>query len=324
MHFMTAEEYYKALLVGIAGARTRIVIHAMDVRWGPHTEVFVSLLIAAAERGLDVRIVGDMYSKLKANQPRMRRAHSGRNWRSVSELNDRLRAKGVHVTYVGTLGLNPFAHRTHSKITLIDDRIFTFGGVNFSDTSFLNTDYMLEMNDTILADRLYRLVRSIEKNEHQPLPDLEEQLGGSATLLFDGGTPKTSVIYETACKITASARKVYYVSQMCPSGRLAKHITATDNECYFIRPNQADLPANFALMLDKARFKIKNRYVGEPYIHAKFILTEDKNGTKHLISGSNNFSWRGIAYGTKEIAVHSTDPVLWQRFYDFLQTEVKR
>jgi cardiolipin synthase len=323
MRFVGAKDYYKALLTGIPKAQKRVIIHAMDVRWGPQVEVFIPLLLDAVKRGLEVRVVGDVYSKFQANLPQLRRADSN-NWRYMTRINNRLRNGGVQIAFTGKIGLNPFSGRTHSKVTIIDDHIFTFGGVNFSDSSFTNADYMLSMRDPILADRLHRLLRTIEKDEPGPLPDLEEQLGGLATLLFDGGRPKVSVIYETACRLAASARKVYYVSQMCPSGRLAKFINAADNECYFIRPHQADPPANLALIIDRARFKVKNRYTGTSYIHAKFILTEDKNGSKHIISGSNNFSWRGIAYGTKEIAIHSTDPALWQQFYDFLQTEIKQ
>lgn len=322
MRFLSADEYYNALAVGIAKAKTRVIIHSMDIRWGPHIEIFIPLLLDAAKRGLEVRIVGDQFSKFQANILHVKRAGTN-NWRYMTKINDQLQAAGIHITFVGKLGVNPFSGRTHSKITILDDRIFTFGGINFSDSSFANTDYMLDMHDTLLADRLYRLVRAIEKDE-ATLPDLEEQVGGEATLLFDGGTPKQSIIYETACNITASARKIYYVSQMCPSGRLAKNINAADNKCYFIRPGQADPPANLALIVDKARYKVTNQYTGSRYIHAKFILTEDKNGSRHILSGSNNFSWRGIAYGTKEIAVHSTNPELWQQFYDFLQTEVKQ
>lgn len=320
MRFLSAPDYYQALRHCLPKASQRIIIHAMDIRWGPHIEVFVPLLVAAAKRGVEVRIVGDMYSRFQANMPQLRRSGSN-NWTYVSGINQQLQAAGVQVTFVGKIGINPFSGRTHSKITLVDDRIFTFGGVNFTDGSFGNTDYMLDMTDAILADRLHRLVKAIEKDEG-PLSDLEEQLGGTATLLFDGGKPKSSVIYETACKITASAQKIYYVSQMCPSGQLAKNIKATANECYFIKPRQADPPANLALIVDQARYKIKNHYQGERYIHAKFILTEDKNGSRHIISGSNNFSWRGIAYGTKEIAVHSTDSTLWESFYTFLQQQI--
>jgi hypothetical protein len=322
MHFIEPPTYLQALKEGIPRAKQRVIIHAMDIRWGAMLETLVPLLIEAAGRGVDVRIVGDAYSRFKARTPRSSHNQSA-SWPEIKKLSDRLRQSGAQVVYTGKLGLNPFARRTHSKITLVDDQIFTFGGVNFTDVSFGDKDYMLEMRDPILADRLYRLVRAIEKDEPQPLPDLEEQLGGNAALLFDGGTPKQSVIYETACKLVENAKKVYYVSQMCPSGRLAKHIKATDYECYFIHPHQTDFPANLALVGDKFKYKIRNNYTGSRYIHAKFILTEGKNGSKHIVSGSNNFSWRGVKYGTREIAVHSTDERLWQDFYNFLQKTIK-
>lgn len=324
MRLLSADEYWNTLLTSIAGARRRVILHAMDIRWGERIDALVPVLLEAAARGTEVRLVGDMYSKFQAYAPRLHRGKAIKNWRQIQAVNERLRGHGVHVTYVGKVGLNPYKHRTHSKINIVDDRIFTFGGINFTDDLFVQKDYMLDMHDPILADRLYRLVRAIEKDEEPTLSDIEEHIGGSATLLFDGGTPKQSVIYDTACEVVKAAQKVYYVSQMCPSGRLARALTARDSECYFTRPGQVDPPSNWAMLLDQTQFKIQNRYRGAGYIHAKFILTEDKSGRKHLISGSNNFSWRGIAYGTKEIAVHATDEALWQQFYTFLQTVIKQ
>ena len=171
-----------------------------------------------------------------------------------------------------------------------------------------------------LAERLYLLIRDLEKD--QRLIDFAEPLDKTTTLLFDGGTPDSSAVYEEACNIVADAKKVHYVSQMCPSGRLAKLITATENHCYFIRSSQAEPPLNMALPVDKLLSGITNSYKGKNYIHAKFILCEGKDGGRRLISGSNNYSWRGIAFGTKEIAISSSDPALWQTFYTYMQKEV--
>jgi len=57
-------------------------------------------------------------------------------------------------------------------------------------------------------------------------------------------------------------------------------------------------------------------------LHAKFMLFELKDGTKTLVSGSHNFSERGVRYGTQEIAIRSTDEKLWEQLYDFLKTSV--
>jgi hypothetical protein len=45
-------------------------------------------------------------------------------------------------------------------------------------------------------------------------------------------------------------------------------------------------------------------------------LFELKDGSKAVLSGSHNFSWRGVAFGTKEIALYSTDPNVWRRLQD--------
>lgn len=318
--FISAADYHRALLEQIPKAKKRIVIHAMVVLWQQYTEDILGLLYPALARGVEVRIVGDMYSKFTANMPKFVRSDKGSRWGHTIALNSDLQSKGAHITYVGKLGFNPYKQRCHSKITIVDDTCFTFGGVNFYGGGFTYHDYMLEVHDKDIADRLHSLVRGIETFPR--MTDITEKISDEHTLLFDGGTPGSSAIYDAACDVVASANKVYFVSQMCPSGRLAKLITQKQNECYFVRPTQAEPPSNLALIVDRARYGITNRYRGKRYIHAKFILGEDEDGSKWLVSGSNNFSWRGIAYGTKEIAVLSSDPDLWQAFYDYMQREI--
>jgi phosphatidylserine/phosphatidylglycerophosphate/cardiolipin synthase-like enzyme len=322
LRFVPATDYYESLLKHIPKAKKRIVIHAMVVLWQPHTEKLIPLIQEALDRGVEVRIVGDLYSKLQANMPKFIRGDDGPRWGHTIAINSELQSRGAHVTYVGKIGFNPYKQRCHSKITIVDDLSYTFGGVNFYAGGFTFHDYMLESNEPELANKLYDLVCNIEKFPR--MTDITEELDDDNTLLFDGGTPGSSVIYDAACEAVANAKKVYYVSQMCPSGQLAKLITKADNECYFIRPSQAEPPSSLALIVDKARYGVKNHYTGKQYIHAKFILCEGKDGSKVVVSGSNNFSWRGIAYGTKEIAVRSTDPKLWQAFYDYMQREIIR
>ena len=76
------------------------------------------------------------------------------------------------------------------------------------------------------------------------------------------------------------------------------------------------------MIIDQKRFGMQSRYWQPRYLHAKFILFEMPDGSKALLSGSNNFSWRGVAYGTKEIALYSTDAMLWQQLHAFLQQHI--
>lgn len=320
MKLLRAEHYYHALLRGIPKAKKRVIIQAMVVVWGGRTEAIIPLLEAALRRGVEVRIVGDTFSKYEARTAKIARRGAHFNWQKTLDIASQLRAAGAHITYVGTLGINPFRRRTHCKITLIDDTVYTFGGVNFSDSHFTYQDFMLELKDGQVADRLHHLIRDIEAGGR--LPDIIEPFGDASNLLFDGGTPGQSIIYDTACELVAEAKTVYYVSKMCPSGRLARLLRRTDYHAYFNRPELEGPPENIAIKFDQARGHIINSYTGSARLHAKFILTENADGSRHVITGSNNFAHRGVAFGTKEIAVHSTDRKLWQHLYDFLQKEV--
>lgn len=319
--FITADKYFDELVANIPRAKKRIVIHAMGLMWGSKNEPIVQLLIKAAGRGVEVSLIGDIFSKFQIYKSRFSSPVTDYSWAKNKKINRQLAQNNINVTFLGKLKANPYKGRCHSKITIIDDTTYTFGGVNFTNSSFDNHDYMLKIENPAFANRMYALVQQIKKDK--VMKDLREPIAPDTAMLFDGGTPQKSIIYDTACKAVAEAQKVYYLSQMCPSGRLAKLLNATESYCYFNRFSQTRFPDNLGMTVDQHRFKITNLYKGDRYIHAKFILTEDKDGSKHIISGSNNFSWRGVAYGTKEIAIHSTDPILWNAFYRFLQSVTK-
>jgi len=280
----------------------------------------VPLLIGALDRGVQVEIVGDVFTKVDTNMQRRLRHNGALSHEHTAEINNTLRQHGAHVAYIGKLGRNFIQKRKgrcHSKITILDDTVFTFGGINFTDSALQAHDYMLKIEDAKLADFLQNLVHDISKNK--PLPMLQHEIDASATLLFDNGTPDDSIIYKTACLLAAKAKRIHVVSQMCPSGLLARPIRQAESFVYFTRPSQMLPPANIAQAADQQRYRLKNLYTGKTYLHAKFMLFEEPDGTKHVLSGSNNFSWRGVAYGTKEIALHSTDPKLYDTLYDYLQ-----
>jgi len=316
-----ASRYLEAVYTLIEAAEKRIVIHAMVVAWQPPlADKLTPLLTAALNRGVSVTIVGDAYSKLSVVTEHPLASLRGSGWRYTALVNRELRHAGAEITYVGTLGMNPFAKRCHSKITIIDDTILSFGGVNFYTPAFDANDYLLKTSNQKLADTLQRLVQDIGKNSH--LNDFTKSLDNKTTLLFDAGREGVSEIYSTALKTVATAQKVYFVSQMCPTGPLAQAIRSVDSVCYFNRPSQASPSIAAALLYDITRNSIKNSYKRDRYLHAKFILTEDSDGTRHVISGSHNFNWRGVAYGTREIALHSTDPTLWQTLYNYMQQNI--
>jgi cardiolipin synthase len=314
LQLIPAADYYTRLLHLIPQAQQRIVLHAMIISWTPElTHTLLPTLRDALQRGVRVELVGDIYTKpwLTYLSEYTFRSKPGSMWQHARAINHELSSLGAHITYIGRIKANPFKGRCHSKITIIDDNVFTFGGVNYSDASFTNNDYMFEIRDRAVADRFEQLVHAIA-TDRPVMDNTSEALDTATTLLFDGGTPDTSIIYDTACALVSRAERTLYVSQFPPSGRLGKIMAQKSCNCYFNRPSQGDFPFSLAFAFDARRYGTTNHYKHDTYIHAKYILTEDADGSKHVLSGSNNFSWSGIHFGTKEIAMHSTDPAIWQ------------
>jgi len=322
MHLVTGDDYYQQLLTTIPHAKKRIVLAAMVVLSGKQTDRIFALLRDAAQRGVPVTIMVDNYSRLKS-------VHSGTLDMSVAQRIAHtfttlaaLEAVGATVHYFGKVRvLNPFKGRCHVKITVVDDDFYCFGGINFTDESFQNIDYMFHGAHPRLADRLEQLVARIGTIQ-PPLPDDDLPLGSTQHLLFDGGKPDDSIIYDQACELASQAIRVLYVSQTAPSGRLAELLHGTDSTCYFNRPLQMQLPGRYAQAFDQQRWRTPNHYTGTRYIHAKFMLCELPGGRKAVLSGSNNFSYRGVAFGTQEIALYSTEPSHYHQLRAFARTHM--
>jgi cardiolipin synthase len=314
LRLMPAADYYAELLRVIPQAQERVVLHAMIISWTPElARTLLPVLRGALQRGVQMELVGDIYTKSWLTYFSEYTLHSkpGGMWRHTLAVNRELSSLGAHITYIGRIEANPFKGCCHSKITIIDDIVYTFGGVNYSDASFTDNDYMFCVRDRTLANRFEQLVRTIATNR-PIMDDTSEVLDATTTLLFDGGAADTSIIYDTACTLVSQAKHVLYVSQFPPSGRLGKIMAQKSCTCYCNRPSQAGFPFNLAFALDTRRYGTTNHYMHDTYIHAKYIMTEDADGSKHVLSGSNNFSWSGVHFGTKEIAMHSTDPAIWQ------------
>lgn len=321
MQLITARDYERALLKQIPIARRRIVIAALAMVWGEHTGKLFEALLAAQRRGVKVHLLYDRYSWLPFGFNKLvPSAKIRRPVRQIQQYAASLEAASGMVSVVGKgWSFNPFAGRMHAKITLVDDVIYSFGGVNFTDSSFGYADYMFTLQNAPLADQLTELVEKIAVTPI--LPDQELLLNDTSTVLFDGGKPGSSIIYERACELADAATHVMYVSQMCPSGKLAQALKGK-SVCYFNKVSQTKSMSKLGLAIDTWRYGIKNHYHGDMYIHAKFMLFKMQDGSRILLSGSNNFSWRGIAYGTKEIALQSNSPILWDELAHFMQIRI--
>lgn len=319
---LEAKDYYQALLKEVPKARKRIVIAAMVVLWGERTAPIFIMLQDALKRGVKVTILLDNYTRMPAlyglNPKSSRKDRVKQTMRALEDLS----RQGAHVYCFGKLGFPPYKGRCHIKATIVDDTSYSFGGVNFFDQVFEFSDYMLVSEEPKVADCLEQLVERIGKT-HPPLLDGEVPLTRSTAVLFDGGRPKHSLIYERACELTARAKRVYVFSQMIPSGQLAALLNETDSIVYSNRAEQMLPVDSLGQAFDQQRYRVDNRYKGSNFIHAKFMLFELPGGKKALLSGSHNFSWRGVSFGTQEIALYSTNAELWEKLYNFMEKRIK-
>lgn len=320
---LEAKDYYQTLLNEVPKAKKRIVLAAMIVLWGERTAPIFIMLKDAIKRGVKVTILLDNYTRLPAlyglNPKSSRRDRVKQTAQALEDLS----RGGAHVYCFGKLGFPPYKGRCHIKATIIDDTSYSFGGVNFFDQMFDFADYMLASQDHKIADCLEQLVERIGKT-HPPLLDGEVPIARGTTILFDGGRPKHSLIYERACELTARAKRVYVFSQMIPSGELAKLLHETDSAVYTNRPEQMLPVDGIGQAFDQQRYRIQNKYQGDTPIHAKSMLFELPSGKKALLSGSHNFSYRGVRFGTQEIALQSASPELWDKLYTFMNKRLAK
>jgi phosphatidylserine/phosphatidylglycerophosphate/cardiolipin synthase-like enzyme len=319
----SSKDYYAELLHLIPAAKRQIVIVAMQLAPGPRVNTIFDMLEQAAKRGVDVQVIADTYSWQYMYRTKLRGSNkSDPRPSAMRDIFAGLQSAGVNISFIGKLGINPFKGRMHAKYTVVDDVLFSFGGVNFHDEAFTSyIDYMFRIENGKLMNFLAVLTKKIHSDG--PFNNLELQIDKNNQVLVDGGRPKKSAIYELACELAKDAREVCCVSQMCPSGELANLIRKTNNyHCYFNSARRASTPTNISIAVDSARYRIHNSYQKAAYLHAKCLLFIMKDGEKRLITGSHNFSWRGVAYGTKEMALYSKDPKMWQKLYDFIQNEV--
>ncbi len=319
---LDTESYYQALLKDIPAARARVCIGAMLLLTGKRLAPLFAALHEAVARGVAVTIFLDTGAVQSSFIHSVEKGTSrGQRLRQTYQELETMAGLGATIYAVGKRGLQPFKGRCHIKLAVIDDICYSFGGVNLRDESLPYSDFMVRVNDSQTANQLLRLVKRIGQ-QGTTIKDFSRNCA-AGTILFDGGEPGHSIIYERACELTAQASKVYYVSQMAPSGQLGHLLHETNALCYFNRPEQNPLALHaWGQAFDQQRYRSTNNYTGTDYIHAKFMLFELASGKRVALTGSHNFSYRGIAFGTQEIALHSTDTALWDQLFTYLKTTI--
>jgi cardiolipin synthase len=305
-------------------AEKRVFLIAMVIADHPATHELLVALEDAARRGVKVVVTADVFTYGDVGRGFLPFRYYSPGARQVNIMVKNLKAAGVKFHWLGRGHVTMFNGRTHCKWCVIDDTCFVFGGVNIHQEGVAEqTDYMFRTTNNRLADRLAYEQERIAKADRGSTnyPSVTYELEGNSVLI-DGGIIAHSVIYRRAIELAQEASHIVFVSQYCPTGKLARILKKKDVKLYFNQPEQAEGFNNVLIRFSMLTSGFKTLYKKEPYLHAKFIIFTMKDGSKVAITGSHNFAYTGVLFGTREIALETTDPAVITQLETFYRKYV--
>ncbi|MFZ1249915.1 MAG: phospholipase D-like domain-containing protein [Candidatus Microsaccharimonas sp.] len=323
MKLIPSSQYILEATEAVRHAQKRVYLQSLVLADHPETHSLIVELDAAARRGIEVVVAADIltYGEVSGGfLPFRYYSHGGRN---TNRMVKNLRQAGVKFHWLGKGRITLYHGRTHSKWCIVDETVFAFGGVNLYNEGIQNVDYMWRLTDTKLADRLIdeqkRIQRAEMRSQNYHSVTYEQ---GDMNVLIDGGIIGQSVIYRRTLELAEQASHIVFVSQYCPTSKLAKILKKKSVDLYFNRPIQADGLNRLVIRIAQFTSSLKTQYKKPRYLHAKFIIFTMKDGKKIAISGSHNFAYTGVLLGTREIAFETADPAIIKQLEAFLRKEI--
>lgn len=316
---VVSKKYTARIIRAIEQAQHNVYVLALIIEHNKDASDIITALVRAASRGVRVHVMID-FSTYSFSDGHLNPYYGISGPVSSSHhLENRLRAHGGTVTWLGTHNPFLFAGRTHSKWIVADDIVFCFGGINLHADFTSDNDYMLEIQDkelaTVIADEHIAISRADRTDSAYLSKSVASPYG---EILIDGGVPFDSIIYRRAVDMVKDATEVLIVTQYCPTGKLAKLLSVKTYKAYYNIPSTNDPATNYLIALGEKITGITNSYTAKQYLHAKFIIATYANGHKKALTGSHNFISYGGILGTREIALLTPDEAIissLEKFY---------
>lgn len=312
MDFILAKDYAAHLAELISAAQERVLLETMVIDdEGAMNDILLACL-EASRRGVSVAVVYDRFTAFD-------QIMHGRlsDIRRLNNLLCHLQSSGADVIKVGRIRLNPFSGRHHAKAAIVDDRVLIGGGVNLTGQSFAYNDFMWSIDDTQLASRLHEALPKLAASRHHNKIIWQSY---DFDVLLDAGRRGASLIYETAHTLAQKADQIYYVSKLMPTGKLGRIIESKPASCWFNTLKTAHLFDKLALFIDKTKYKLDNNYSDNKLLHAKLCVFVMSDGKMEAISGSHNFNYRGVKFGTQEIALHIKNQKMCRQLIEYAES----
>jgi cardiolipin synthase len=324
MKLVSPIEYVAQAALLVRSAKQRVYLTSMVMADHSSTNELLTAIIAAAKRGVTVNVAADIFTFGEVNGGFLPIRYYSPGTKDTNNMVKELKKAGVVFHWLGRSRMTIFNGRTHSKWCVIDDTVFTFGGVNLYDGGIDNVDYMFRTKDAPLAGRLVeeqlRIQRSERKSGNYPsaIVELKDQ-----KILIDGGIIGQSVIYRRACELAEEAKKIVFVSQYCPTGKLARILKEKKHvKLYYNKASNAQGLNSLVISFSQFVSGLQTSYRKKRYLHAKFIVFTMEDGTKRAITGSHNFAYTGVLLGTREIALETADPVIIGQLEEFIAKRI--
>lgn len=320
---LIATEYIADATKVINSAKERICLITMIASYDNATRGLFDALINARERGVKVELAVDIFTYSEIGGHLRFKTSRSHKIKPVEILKKKLKAADIKINWLGTDSLLLFSGRTHSKWLVVDNTVYTFGGVNLYDEGINNTDFMLRFDDNSLAENLikeyHRIIRADKTSNkyhsyHFDIPN--------GQVLVDGGRARDSIIYRRAKQLVQDAESVTYVSQYCPTGKLASLLKNKPVKLYFNPWQQSKSLNAIFIRISSWKTNIKTDYSRQNYIHSKFIICTMPDGSKIAITGSHNFANGGVWLGTREIALETSNPKIISQLESFVEKRI--
>lgn len=308
----------------IKKAKKRVSLLTMVIEYDTATDDLIDALCEAAKRGVEVNVAADTFTYTEFQGSYFPTTYRSKRMREAMTLQKRFEQAGVHFHWLGKLSLIAFSGRTHIKWCVVDNRVYSFGGVNLSIQSVKNNDYMFSVENEELASRLIAEQERILSADRSGHAYRSHQFGDDDNMvLLDGGFLGDSIIYRRACHWARRSKHILLVSQYCPTGKLSRLIKKTDNDLFFNHWTTAGFLNRLTIRLGMKLSNHKTSYNRRPYLHAKFIIFTLDDGSKIAITGSHNFVHGGVFLGTREIALETSNKKIISQLETFFKEYVK-
>lgn len=319
MKLLTTAEYIQDATQEIDQASSRVIVMTLCIENEKRTETFMTSLLGSVKRGLDVNVAADLFtfSELGGSFSPFKRLT--RRSQMAALFAKKLKKVGADFTWLGgNHKFNPFAGVTHIKWTVVDDIVYIFGGVNLYGKGVTRNDYMFKVNDKKLADMVVSEQNAIIKADTGPGKYVGFQADISqGNLMIDSGRPGYSLIYSRACELAQKAESIVFVSQYCPTGKLASIIRSKKSKIYFNQPNKTQFETHIMLRASQWLTGLHSLYKRSNYLHAKFIIFTMTDGSKVALTGSHNFNYSGVRLGTREVELETQELKIISQLEEF-------